>query len=70
MQNIDPSVPTLAGKTAFTCMLEGNQIIARNLKPLFTHTANNILENKVENFTVIAFCLVFDVLSLDSEKSV
>ena len=70
MQNIDSSIPTLAAKTAFTCTLKEKQIIARNLKPLFTYAVNNTIEYKVENFIVVAFYLVFNVLSLDSEKSV
>lgn len=70
MQNIDSLIPALTGKTAFTCTLKGKQIIAINLKPLFTYAANNIIKYEVENFIVVAFYLIFNVLSLDSEKSV
>lgn len=70
MQNTDSLIPTLAGQTTFTCILKGKQVIATNLKLLFTYAANNTIEYEVENFIVIVFYLIFNVLSSDHEKSV
>lgn len=70
MQNIDSLIPTLAGRTTFTCTLKGKQVIATKLKRLFTYAANNTIEDEVENVTVIVFYLIFNVLSSDHEKSV